>query len=369
MTKKILILANHDVGLYNFRKELLERFLLEGHKVYISCPQGDNIKKIIDMGCHYIETHFKRHGTNPFNEIKLLNFYRKIIKDINPDIIFGYTVKPNIYGALAAKKNKTPFVANITGLGKAVEKTSFLQGLIINLYKYAFTNVQTVFFQNKDNLNFFTDKKIALNKHELLPGSGVNLQYFNVQDYPTTNNSIEFVFISRIMKEKGIEQYLKAAQYIVKKYPNVKFHICGFCEDNYEELLRKYQDRGIIIYHGMVNDVRKLLKKTHCTIHPTFYPEGLSNVLLESAASGRPIITTDRSGTRETVDDGITGYLIKEKDVTDLIKRIEGFIELSFEDKMKMGIKGREKIEKKFDRQIVVNKYINELNKISEDKK
>src|SRR5699024_4873706 len=168
-----------------------------------------------------------------------------------------------------------------------------------------------------------------IDKHKLLPGSGVNLKQFYPIEYPS-DETVEFVFISRIMKEKGIDQYLEAAEYITNKYPNTKFHVCGFCEEKYEKTLESYQSRGIILYHGMVNDVRKIIRRSHCTVHPTYYPEGLSNVLLESAACGRPLITTDRSGTREVIDNGINGYLIKPKDTKDLINKIEKFINIEY---------------------------------------
>lgn len=368
MSKKILILANHDVGLYNFRKELLERLLEEGYKVYVSCPQGNNIEKFINMGCYYIETHFNRHGTNPLNEVKLLQHYRGIMRDIKPDIVFGYTIKPNIYGALAAKKYKIPFVANITGLGTAVETPGILQKIIIQMYKRAFSEVQTVFFQNEENKQFFVDNNIATGKHKMLPGSGVNLKHFYLQEYPSINDSIEFVFISRIMQEKGIDQYLEAAEFITKKYPETKFHVRGFCEEEYEDILEDYHNRGVIVYHGMISDVREILKITHCTVHPTYYPEGLSNVLLESAASGRPIITTNRSGTREVIEDYVNGFLIEEKNTEDLVKKLEKFIKLSGEQKINMGLLGRKKVKKEFNRQIVVDEYIKELRNVSEEK-
>lgn len=368
MSKKILILANNDVGLYNFRKELIKRLLTDECDVYISCPYGHKIDELINIGCRYIQTDINRHGTNPIHELKLVNHYRNIMGNIEPDVVFGYTIKPNIYGAMAAKKYNIPFIANITGLGTAVENTDVLQKIIIQMYKNAFSEIQTVFFQNEENKQFFINHGIALDKHKMLPGSGVNLDHFTLQEYPLTNNSIEFVFISRIMKEKGIDQYLEAAEYITQKYPATKFHICGFCEEEYEETLKNYQDRGIIKYHGMVNDIREILRITHCTVHPTYYPEGLSNVLLESAASGRPIITTDRSGTRETIDEGVNGNLVKSRDTKNLIEVLETFIHLPYDKKREMGKRGRKKIVKEFDRQIVIDKYINELDYISEGK-
>lgn len=169
------------------------------------------------------------------------------------------------------------------------------------------------------------------------------------------------------MKEKGIDQYLEAAEYIRSKYPNTRFHICGFCEEAYENKLKLLQDKGIVTYHGMLRDVREILKKTHCTIHPTYYPEGMSNVLLESAACGRPIITTDRSGCREVVDPGINGYMVKQKDSKDLIEKVEKFIQLDYEKKKRMGLAGRKKVEKEFNRQIVVEAYLEKIKKCKDE--
>lgn len=359
--KKILFLVNHDVVIYNFRLEMVERFLKDGHEVHVASPNGERIADLIKLGCVYHEYDLDRHGMNPIKEYRILRYYKKLMKQVAPDIILGFTIKPNIYGAFAAKKYNIPFVANITGLGTAVENESFSQKIIVMLYKHAFKRVQRIFFQNKENLEFFKSKKIATDdKYILLPGSGVNLQRFQPLEYPQTE-SVEFVFISRIMKEKGIEQYLDAAECITAKYPGTKFHICGFCEKEYEGRLDECVRKGIVIYHGMIRDVREVLRITHCTIHPTFYPEGLSNVLLESCACARPIITTKRSGCREVVEEGKNGYLINERDSKDLIRQIERFLTLSGEEKSAMGLYGRAKVEKEFDRQIVVGYYVNEL--------
>lgn len=360
MKKSVLVLVNHDVVIYNFRKELIERLILEGYHVVISSPYGERIDDLIAMGCEYYEATIERHGTNPFKEFKLLTYYKNLMKKVKPDVVLTYTIKPNIYGGLAAKKYNIPYIANITGLGTAVEKDSIIQKINIVLYKIAFSKIHKVFFQNNENMNFFKKNNIVVDKHELVPGSGVNLNHFNVLEYPA-EDTIEFVFISRIMKEKGIDQYIAAAKYITKKYSNTKFHVCGFCEENYENQLIRLENKGVLKYHGMVRDVREILSKTHCTVHPTYYPEGLSNVLLESSASGRPIITTDRSGCREVVDDGVTGYIVKQKDPLDLIEKVENFIGLKHNQKKQMGLDGRAKVEKEFDRQYVVNTYLKEI--------
>ena len=359
---KILILANYDVGLYKFRRELIEE-LLKKHQVYISLPKGEYTTELEKMGCFFIETEVDRRGTNPIRDFGLIKAYKKIMEIMSPDIVLSYTIKPNVYGGFVTQLLDIPFIPNVTGFGSAVENGGLLKQISLVLYKLGLRKAKTVFFQNESNLQLAKNYKLIKENYKLIPGSGVNLEHFSLLEYPP-EDTIEFVFISRIMKEKGIDQYLEAAEYITKKYPNTKFHVCGFCEDEYEEILADYQNNGIIEYHGMLDDVREILKNTHCTVHPTYYPEGLSNVLLESAASGRPIISTDRSGTRETIDNGVNGFLIKERNTEDLIEKIEKFITLSFKEKYKMGIRGREKVEYEFNRNIVIEKYLEEIKSI-----
>ncbi|WP_214792368.1 MULTISPECIES: glycosyltransferase family 4 protein [unclassified Exiguobacterium] len=363
---KILVLANFGMGLYNFRKELLSELIQEGHEVYISLPNDEYIPKLEALGCKFIDTPLDRRGTNLISDLKLLLRYKSIIKKIKPNIVLTYTIKPNIYGGLICKLSKVPYIPNITGLGSAVENKGALQKVTLSLYKSALSKAQCVFFQNNDNKNFFLDNKIVKVKHKTLPGSGVNLDHYEMLEYPS-EASINFLFISRVMKEKGIEQYLDAAAYIKKKYPNTKFHIVGFCEEEYGGKLEEMHRKGIIRYHGKQHDVRKFHEISHCTVHPTYYPEGMSNVLLESAACGRPIITTNRSGCKEIVNNNSNGYLIEEKNSQDLIYKIENFLNLTHEDKKKMGFNSRNIVEKEFNRKIIVNAYLTEIENIKEN--
>lgn len=218
------------------------------------------------------------------------------------------------------------------------------------------------FFQNKENEEFIIKKKIISGNHRIIPGSGVNLDYYSLLDYPS-DETINFLFIARVMKEKGIDQYLEAADYIKVKYPNTVFHILGFCEDAYEDKLKEMQAKDIIKYHGMQSDVRRFHKISHCTIHPTYYPEGMSNVLLESAASGRPVITTNRSGCREIVDNDVNGYIVLQQNSKDLIEKIDKFLSLDYKTKRQMGLAGRKKVVNEFDRKIVVYSYLEEIEK------
>lgn len=358
---KIALIGNADHTIYNYRYELLERLISDGHSVAVITPNGKYVEKMKKMGCEHYEVAIDRHGTNPIKDLKVIKAYKKILKEVKPDYVFSYTIKPNIYGAIACKKLGIPAIPNITGLGTAVEIKGWKQKVTTLLYRIGFKKVQTIFFQNAENMQFFADRKLFVEKHKLLPGSGVNLERFKLMEYPS-DDCINFVFVSRLMREKGIEQYLDAAEYITEKYPNTRFHICGFCEDEYKDRLEAITKSKKVIYHGMVDDMTSVLCDMHCTVHPTFYPEGLSNVLLESLATGRPIITTDRAGCREVVEDGVNGYITKQQDSADLIEKIEKFLALSNEERKNMGLAGRAKVEREFDRQFVIDAYLGEMN-------
>lgn len=360
---KILFVANYDMGIYNFRREIIEKLIEEKHEVYVSTPVGTCTQKIKDLGVHFCEATVERHGKNPLQELKLMRYYFNLMKQVKPDIVFGYTIKPNIYGAIAARQLGIPFVANITGLGTAVETEGIGQKVLIQLYKFAFTRIKKVFFQNRENMEFFRKNNIATEVHDLLPGSAVNLKRFSCKEYPE-NDVIKFAFISRIMKEKGIEQYLFVAEKIKEKYENVEFHVCGFYEEEYDGRLKEMIEKNTVIYHGTIHNVPEFLESIHVVVHPTFYPEGLSNVLLESCASGRPIITTNRSGCKEVIVDGYNGYMVPQQSYDELLVAVEKFINLSWDEKKQMGLNARAKVEKEFDRNIVVNKYIEVIKSI-----
>src|SRR5690554_1559779 len=362
--KKVLFIVNHDIVIYNFRKELVQKLIEEKYEVYIVSPMGDRIPFLVDMGAKHINIQMERRGANPFRDLKLLKEYKKIIKEVQPNVVLTYTIKPNIYGGLAAKSLRVPYIANITGLGTAVENKGLLQKITIGLYKKAFKKIDTVFFQNQENMNFFIENKISNpKKYILLPGSGVNLKEFGLMHYPK-DNVTKFVFIGRLMKEKGIDYYLRLAKDIKSMGYKSEFHICGFAEENYIEKIEKLQKENVIKYHGLVTDMNKILKDIHCTIHPSYYPEGISNVLLESAATGKPLITFDRSGLKEVVNHNENGYIVPLHDYDKLLESTISFINLSYHDKLLMGQKGREKVELEFDRNLVTEKYLNRINNL-----
>lgn len=360
--KRIMILANNDVGLYKFRKELIE-VLLKEYEVHIVLPYGGFVDKLVQMGCVFHATEFQRRGTNPFRDLALLRKYHCLLREISPIAVLTYTIKPNVYGGMACAAKKIPYIANITGLGTAVENAGVLQIITTLLYTFALRKACRVFFQNEDNLTFMREKGVVRKNYDLLPGSGVNLAQYQPMPYPK-EGTVDFLFVARVMKEKGIDQYLDAAESIRSKYPNTRFHICGACDDDYAQLLHEKSSSGIVIYHGAVKDMLPLYQMSCCTIHPTYYPEGMSNVLLESCASARPIITTDRPGCREIIDDGVNGFICRQQDSKDLIEKIERFLALSQAQREEMGRMARKKVERDFDRKIVVDKYMMELSKL-----
>lgn len=357
----ILVITNSTIGLYKFRIELIEELLKRRFKVIISVPKDDFFEEFERRGVSLINTSVDRRGTNPLKDILLLWHYYKIIKKNKPKVVLLYTAKPNIYGGIACQILEVPYISNITGLGSAFEsKTLLLPKLMFLLYKFALRRAFCVFFQNEQNLNVFERKRIVIGKRQLIPGSGVNLNYYALQPYPESKDT-EFAFIARVMKAKGIEEYLHAAKVIRKEFPNVVFHICGDLEEDYSKEINMLIDSGDIIFHGMVDDTREIYKRVHCVVNPSSYYEGMSNVLLEAASSGRPVIASLIPGCKETFQEGITGFGIKPQSKDSLVEVIKKFVLLPWDIKKEMGIRGREFVSRNFDRQRVINAYLEQI--------
>lgn len=364
MKNKVLVLTNNIAGLHSFRKEVMKAIVDAGYDVYISEPDNDErVKYFEGIGCHIIKTDFNRRGMNPLADFKLMLKYRKMIKQLKPVAVLSYTIKPNIYGGMACRLTKTPQLANVTGLGDAVENGGWLQKLTITLYKIGLGKARKVFFQNKSNRDYCIKCGIADDSSILLPGSGVNLTHHTYQEYPKDEGKIRFLFIGRLLKDKGIEEFFEAAKTIKINYPNTEFQILGSIEGPYQQQLQELVDKGIIMHLGTTSDVRPFIGSVECTIMPSYH-EGMSNVNLESAANGRPVITTNVPGCQETVDDGRTGYLIEARNAESLISTVERFINLPYSQKVLMGKNAHAKVEREFDRQIVVDTYLKELDKI-----
>lgn len=357
---RILVLANFGMGLYNFRKELLKELISKDNGVYISLPNDEYVPKLQNLGCKFIETNLDRRGKNPIKDLKLLNFYIKIIKSIRPAIVLTYTIKPNVYGGIACGICKIPYLANITGLGTSVENKGLIQKITLGLYRMGLKNAACTFFQNEPNRLFFISKNIVKNKTRQIPGSGVNLEQHNFEEYPKDDGIVRFVFIGRIMKAKGIDELLEAAKKVKAQYSNVEFDLIGGMEEDYTEQLAELEKLGVVKYYGQQDNVHSFIKEANATILPSYH-EGTANVLLETAASGRPVLASRVTGCIETYDEGTSGFGFKVKDVDSLTETIIRFINLSYNQKKAMGIAGRKKMENQFDRRIVINAYIEEI--------
>ena len=364
MKPSLLILTNSIAGLHSFRKEVMMALIDGGYEVYISEPDEDEREKYFEsIGCHIIKTVFDRRGLNPFADIKLMLKYRSLIKQLRPIAVLSYTIKPNIYGGIACRLTKTIQLANITGLGDAIENGGWLQWLAIGLYRFGLGKARRVFFQNSTNRDFCVNKGIADDTSVLLPGSGVNLKHHALQEYPS-DGCIRFLYVARLQKDKGVGEYFEASKAIKKKYgERVEFQVLGWKKGDFEKEMDNLDRNGIVRYLGKTSDVRPYLKEAHCTIMPSYH-EGMSNVNLESAATGRPVITTNVPGCRETVEDGKTGYIVEAKSVEALINGIERFLGLPYNQKVIMGQNARKKVEKEFDREIVIAAYLKELDSL-----
>ena len=362
---KILIIANNDVGLYKFRRELLEELVTE-HEVYISLPDGEFVGRMVDMGCSFEPCEMlDRHGTNPVKELKLITYYKKLIRRVAPDIVLTYTVKPNIYGGIACAALKVPYIANITGLGTAVENGGLMQKVILVLYRFGLRKAHKVFFQNASNRDFMLAKGVIKRPYDLLPGSGVNTDQFSYQPYPAEDQSTVFVIVGRIMKDKGADEVLYAARKVKASHTNVVFRLVGGFDGAYEEKVNAAVAEGIVEYVGQQSDVIPFLRDSHAILHASYH-EGMANVLLEAASCGRPAVATNVPGVRETFDDGVSGVACPPRDGDALVQAIETFLSLPHDRKEAMGRAGRDKVVREFDRRIVVNKYIQEINSIKE---
>ena len=358
--KRVLFLSNHFITLYAFRKEIIHEMVRQGYELYLSLPKSEENKYFVDLGCHIVETEIDRRGVNPLKDLKLIRFYKKMIKEVNPDIIFSFTIKPNIYGTIASN-GKYRQVCNITGTGATFLKDNWVSKICKTLYRLSIKKCYKVFFQNTGDRDFFIKEGLVKDNYAMLPGSGCNLELYEFKPLPK-DDEYRFLFIGRVMKLKGIDQYLEAAEIIKKKYPNTKFFIAGWNEQ--PEYMRKVEDAqkaGWVEYIGFRKDLEQWIEKCHCTILPSHGGEGVPNVLLESAAMGRICIGSKINGTMDVIDDGVTGFLFNTGDSQDLVEKIEQFILLPNEAKAAMAVAGRSRIEQKFDRKIVVRTYMNEL--------
>lgn len=377
MEKKPLIalLTNNDDDVYCFRLELIQALIAEGYDMLISCPDGSKFELMKDIPYIYDNPEIDRRGTNIVADGKLLLHYRKLFKKYRPSVVLTYTAKPNVYAGMAARILKIPYICNVTGLGSVLNKTGAMRAFIMWLFKQSYRNAACVMFQNSTNMKLAEDNGMVKGEHRLIPGSGVALDRYPVQPYPDGGNGIDgapviFNYIGRILHDKGVDDFIEAAKRIKQKYPNTEFNMIGFIEpteSHYEDELKILGEQDIVHYRGSQKDVRHWIARSHAIIHPSTYGEGMSNVLLENAASGRPVITTDNPGCQETVNDEISGFIYHGGNVDELVQKIDRFLNsINNIDRQAMGFNGRKKVEFEFSREIVVEAYRQVIKKIGD---
>lgn len=361
---KILILANHYNTLRIFRRELIKKLAELGNEVIISIPPAEKqeIYTLESYGSKVILTDMERRGMNPLKDISLLNRYKKLLSEVNPDKVITYTIKPNIYGSMACKSLNIPHYCNVTGLGSAfMADGGLMRKLVSVMYKFSMNKAEKIFFENVGNRDTLVNENIVRAEHTVvMAGAGVNLDEFSFCEYPEDDGEVHFLNVGRIMREKGMDELFYAIKKIKKEYPNTTFDFIGWYEDNYKEILEKMQSENLINFHGFQSNVKPFIKRAHCIVHPSYH-EGMSNTLLEASSMGRPIITSNIHGCLEAVEDGKNGFLCKVKDGEDLYCKIKQFIELPYEKRREMGRYARKFVEKNFDKNDVVDKTIKEI--------
>lgn len=355
----ILILTNSSGGLYDFRNELLLK-LLECHRVIISLPDQTKTAELKEEGCEIVETPINRRGMDVKEDMKLFMAYWRLIKQIRPDMVITYTIKPNIYGGFASRILKVPYITTITGLGGAFDKEGLFLKMIVHMYRTGLKRAECIFFQNAENRGIFSGYRIAGKKERMVNGSGVNLKRHSFEPYPMGARTT-FLFVGRVMKERGILEYLEAAVRLHRG--DIEFAVMGYCDEDYQEMLDEYTEKGIISQWGFQTEVHSYIAKADAIVVASFH-EGMSNALIEAAATGRPVIASNISGCREAFEEEVTGFGFTPGNADDLIRAMERFLALSKEEQAHMGKAAREKMESEFDRNSVIDSYISEINTI-----
>lgn len=360
--KKILILANSSGGLYDFRNELVLE-LLKRYQVIVSLPDTVRTKELAAEGCRVVDTKINRRGMNPVEDIRLLGAYNKLMKTEKPDLVLTYTIKPNIYGGLCCRLRRVPYLVTVTGLGSTFQKEGMLRRLITLLYRTGLKKAECIFFQNKENQSIFQSFNICGKKSRLVSGSGVNLRRHEWEPYPDTEK-VQFLYIGRMMREKGIEELLYAAQ--ILHSDRVEFVLLGYCDEDYQERLDESEQKGYIKQLGFHPDVHEYLKNCSALVLPSYH-EGMSNVLMEASATGRPVIATRVSGCREIFEENVTGFGCEPGNREDLVRALKKFLDMSREERAHMGEMARKKMEREFDRYRVVQDYLEEIQVIMDN--
>lgn len=370
ITHSCAITANTSWYLYNFRKNTILALLEQGYSVVAIAPRDDYSQKLMELGATYLPISIDSGGTNPVNDLATFYAFYKIYKKHKPCVTLNFTPKNNIYSTLAAKLTGVKTLNNIAGLGTLFINESIASKIARVLYKFSQSKANFIFFQNEDDRALFKSHQIAQNvKSDRLPGSGADLSRFIVS--PASDDGVvRFLLIARMLFDKGIGQYVEAARALKSKYgSSVEFRLLGFLDVDNPSAVSKAQmnawvDEGVVNYLGTSDNVEAEIAQVDCMVLPSYYREGVPKSLLEAGAMGKPIVTTDNVGCRETVDDGFNGFICEPRSIKSLTDALDKIITMSHSERLKFGINSRHKVENEFDEKIVIKKYLLALNSL-----
>jgi glycosyltransferase involved in cell wall biosynthesis len=359
---KIVFSSNISWSIYNFRLNLLKSLQKEGHEIFTVAFKDEYSEKLLEEGFHFEPINLNNNSTNPIKDVKTLYDYYKIYKKLKPDVICHNAIKPNIYGTIAAGMLGIPVINNISGLGTLFIKKSFSTKIAKLLYRFSQRKASKIFFQNEDDLNLFIENKlIDKSRTQLIPGSGVDTSRFIPNEDSKEDGGFQFLFIGRLIYDKGIREYIEAVKLLKKKYSNAVFNVLGPLYENNasaisKETLDSWIKNGEIVYLGQTDYVEKVMKIVDCIVLPS-YREGLSKVLIEASSMGLPIVTTDVPGCRDVIVNNETGFLCEVKNSKDLADKMEKMLLLPYEKRKEMGIKARKRAIALFDKKIIIDYY------------
>jgi glycosyltransferase involved in cell wall biosynthesis len=369
----IIATANASWNLFNFRRGVLTALLADGHAVTAVAPHDAYSDRLVALGCRYVPLKVDNKGLSPLRDLALLAAFRRTFRREAPDAVLGYTIKNNIYGALAARMHGIPFLPNVSGLGTAFMSRDWLQFLVTNLYRPAFRRAPAVFFQNDaDHDLFVTLNIVAANAARLVPGSGVDLAHFSGPRRPR-REAVKFLFVGRMLRDKGVGEFVEAARLVRKDYPSATFELVGPADVESRSAIGRatidqWTQDGLLTYAGPVDDVRPHLAAADCVVLPSYYPEGTPRILLEASAMECPIITSDTPGCRSVVEDGVTGFLCRPRDAVDLAAQMRRVIAVGAAGRAEMGHSGRCKMKREYDEAIIIRAYLSEIGRLDAPK-
>lgn len=367
----ILMTVNAAWNIWNFRKPLVQALIAQGHRISVLAPPDKSIIQIEGLGCTFIPLDMNAKGLNPLEGMALIQRFKQAFRAEHPDIVLSYTIKNNLFGAMAAKSTGTPFLPNVTGLGTAFLSGGVLQNVAQVLYRRAFRALPIVFFQNDDDRELFVARDMVRPEQGcLLPGSGIDLMHFSETILPDDSAPPVFLMIARLLRDKGVIEFVEAAKRVKVRRPEIRFQLLGAAESQNRTAITKnmvkvWENDGVVEYLGVMQDIRPAISAASCVVLPS-YREGAPRTLIEAAAMARPLIATDVPGCRDVVDHGKTGYLCKVQDSASLAGTIEHFVDLTGAQKSAMGRAGRAKMEREFDQRIVVDAYIQAIGKLTQ---